>query len=138
MDENTGIMEELKNAFPRLEISMLSTKQRGNRKLIIVKGFSEIGDIDDWSVDIVYPIWWKMIEILERYESAMRDFRLLFIRGNQFMFHSPYLGFGDVFGGFSKPLRKDAYGDYAHRHYIGECQNINDVMEYLTSMQVRF
>lgn len=138
MNEKTKITEELKKAFPQLEISMLATKHRGDRSLIVVKGFSQSGDIDDWSVDIVYPIWWRMIEILEQYEDGMRNFRLLFIRDNQFMLHSPEVGFGNVFREFSKPLQQDVYGDFANQHYVGECQNINDVIEYLTSTQVWF
>ncbi len=138
MSEKEKILKELNNAFPKLEISPFSTKQRIDRTLIVVQGFSEAGDIDDWSINIVYPIWWKMIEILERHEGGMRDFRLLFIRNNQFMLHSPDVGLGNIFKEFSKPLMKDVYGDYERQHYIGNCQNINDVIEYLTSTQIWF
>lgn len=132
------VLQALKQAFPNLEISTISTNQRGNKKLIIVKGFSEAGNIDDWSVDTVYPIWWKMIEILDKYKSNSGSFRLLFIRDNQFMLHSPNIGFGNVFRKFDKPLCKYVYGDFERQHYIGECQNINDVIEYLTSTNAWF
>lgn len=138
MDKKAEIMEKLKNAFPNLEVSILTTNQRGDRKLIIVKGFSLEGDIDDWSINIVYPIWYKMMEILEQYEGGMRDFRLMFVRGNQFMLHSPEVGRGAVFRHFKKAVRKDVYGDEKYRHYVGECSDINDVLEYLTQTQTWF
>ena len=79
-----------------------------------------------------------MLEILEKHEEAMRDLRLLFIRGNQFMLHSPNVGFGSVFREMNKPLYIDVYGDQERQHYVGECQDINDVLEYLTQTQVWF
>ncbi|MBR3662313.1 MAG: hypothetical protein IKN67_03425 [Alphaproteobacteria bacterium] len=132
------ILDELKSAYPKYDISSCLTQQRGDRYLIIVKGFDDVGDIDDWSVDTVYPIWWNMVHILETHEEAMRDLRLLFIRNNQFMLHSPDVGLGSVFKEFKKPLHKEVYGDYAHMHYIGECQDINDVLDYLTQTHVWF
>ena len=132
------ILEELQQAYPKYEISSLSTQQRGNRYLIVVKGFDASGNIDDWTVNVVYPIWWNMLEILDKHEGAMRDLRLLFIRDNQFMLHSPDVGFGSVFREMTKPLHIDVYGDYERQHYVGECMNINDALEYLTTTQVWF
>lgn len=132
------ILEELKHAFPKYDILSLPTNQRGNRQLIIVQGFDSFGSIDTWSVDVVYPIWWDMMKILEKYEGAMRDLRLMFIRGNQFLLHSPDVGLGNVFKNMDKPLHREVYGYEGHRHYIGECRDINDVLEYLASTQVWF
>ena len=132
------ILEELKQAYPRYDISTLPTKQRGNRYLIIVNGFRDEGDIDDFSVDIVYLIRWGMLDILEEQNDAMRDLRLLFIRGNQFVLYSPDVGCGNAFKEFKKPLHKEVYGYFQHQHYVCECQNINDVLEYLTTTDVWF
>ena len=63
MSEKEEILKELKDAFPLFEIEMLSTEQRGNKSLIVVKGFSQNGNIDDWYSRTVYPIWWEMISI---------------------------------------------------------------------------
>ena len=54
------------------------------------------------------------------------------------MLHSPNIGFGSVFREMNKPLYIDVYGDQERQHYVGECQNINDVLEYLTQTQVWF
>lgn len=132
------ILEELKQAYPKREISSLATKQRGNRWLIVIKGFDSTGDIDDWSVDTVYPIFWDMLKQLEQHEGATNDLRFLFIRNNQFVLWSPNVGFGNVFKEFKKPLHKDVYGDYAQQHYVGECKDINDVLAYLTTTDVWF
>ncbi|MBR1604951.1 MAG: hypothetical protein IJ660_02455 [Alphaproteobacteria bacterium] len=132
------ILVELKQAYPKYEIFALSTKQRGNRQLIVVKGFSPVGDIDDWSIDTVYPIYWEMVKLLEQHEGANHDLRFLFIRNNQFVLWSPDVGFGDVFREMKKPLHKDVYGDYAQQHYVGECKDIQDVLDYLTTTDVWF
>ncbi|MEE6207719.1 MAG: hypothetical protein VZR95_06675 [Alphaproteobacteria bacterium] len=66
----------------------------------------------------------------------MRNFRLLFIRNNQFMLHSPNVGCGDAFREMKRPLRKEVYSDFERQHYIGECRNIADVLEYLTLTQI--
>ncbi len=130
------VLKELKQTYPQYKISSLATRQRGNRHLIIVRGFKNTGDIDDWSINVVYPIWWNMMEILEKHEGAMRNFRLLFIRNNQFMLHSPNVGCGDAFREMKRPLRKEVYSDFERQHYIGECRNIADVLEYLTLTQI--
>ena len=138
MNKEKQILEELKQTFPQLEFLLFSTRQRGDRKLIVVRGFSAGGDLDYWSIEIVYPIWHKMLEILERYDGGMRDFRLLFVRGNQFMLHSPDVGFGAVFREFHKPISIDVYGYEDRRHYVGECQKIIDVVEYLQQTEIWF
>ena len=130
------ILEELKKAYPNYDIS--SRLAQRNRYLIIIKGFNFVGNIDDWSVDLIYPIWWNMMDILAKHEGAMRNLRLLFIRDNQFVLHSPDVGMGSVFKKFKKPLRMDVYGDYERQHYVGECQNINDVLDYLIQIRGYF
>ena len=132
------VLAELQRAYPKYDISALSTKQRGERHLIVIKGFENIGDIDDWSVDMVYPILWKMLRLLEEHKEANHDLRLLFIRDNQFVLWSPDVGCGNVFREIKKPIHKDVYGDQERQHYVGECQDINDVLEYLTTTQVWF
>ena len=132
------ILDRLKQAYPQYEISSLSTKQRGGRHLIIIKGFTDNSDIDDWSIDIVYPVMWKMMTIFEKYEDAMRCLRLLFIRNNQFVFHSPDVGKGNAFKEMQKPVNVDVYGNYERQHYVGQSRDINDVLEYLTTTQVWF
>ena len=132
------ILEKLKQTCPDLEVSMLQTKQRGDRRLIVIQGFSATGDIDDWSINVVNPIMWRMQDKLAEYDGGMLDFRMLFIRGNQFVLWSPDVHFGDVFAEFTKPLHKEVYGYEAQQHYIGGCSDINDVLDYLTHTQVWF
>lgn len=127
------ILEELKQTFPMYDISPLPTQQRGNRQLIVVKGFKNEGSLDAWAVGVIYPLRWKMLLILEKYEGATRDLRLLFIRENQFVLYSPDIGYGNVFKEMKKPLRVGVYGDFEHQRYIGECETIDDVIEYLTT-----
>ena len=138
MEREKKLLEELKSAYPRYEISMLPTKQRGDRKLVVVKDLEDAGDVDDWTVDRMYPVWWHMRDILANYENGMRDFRLLFICDNQFMLWSPDVGTGNVFREFKKPLRKEVYGYEAQQRYIGECKSIQDVIDYLTETTIWF
>ena len=127
------ILEELKQAYPMYDISTLSTKQRENRQLIVVKGFKNEKSIDAWTVGIIYTLRWNMLKILNKHEGATRDLRLLFIRENQFVLYSPDTGRENVFKEIEKPLRVSVYGEAEHQHYIGECDDINDVIEYLTT-----
>ncbi|MBP5698509.1 MAG: hypothetical protein J6W96_03165 [Alphaproteobacteria bacterium] len=138
MSEKEEILKELKDAFPLFEIEMLSTEQRGNKSLIVVKGFSQNGNIDDWYSRTVYPIWWEMISILDNYKRGLRSFRLLFVRGNQFMLHSPNVDCGDVFREFKELLYKDISGYDSMQRYVGECRDINELLEYLTTTQIWF
>ena len=132
------ILEEMKQACSELEVSMLSTKQRGDRRLIVVSGFSPSGDIDDWSISVVNPLFWSMRDKLSEHKDEQGSFRMLFIRGNQFVLWSPNVGFGNVFREFDKPLHTDVYGYEAQQHYVGSCKDINDVIGYLTTTHVWF
>ena len=132
------ILEKLKQTCPDFEVSLLRTEQRGGRYLIVIQGFSAVGDIDDWSINVVNPIMWRMQDRLAEYDGGTRDFRLLFIRSNQFVLWSPDVYCGDVFAEFTKPLHKEVYGFEAQQHYIGVCKDINDVLDYLTHTQVWF
>ena len=132
------ILDELRQAHPMYDISALPTKQRGNKQLIVVKGFKNEGNIDSWSISIIYPLQWDMWNILEKNEGATGSLRLLFIRENQFVFYSPDTGCGNVFEEMKKPLHVDVYGGYEHQHYIGECLDINDILEYLSTTQIWF
>lgn len=132
------IVEKLKRAYPKYEISFLATQQRGGRYLITVKGFDAAGDIDDWSVDVVYPVFKGMQELLEQQEDALKYVRLLFIRDNQFMLHSPDVGCGSAFKKMEKPLYVECYGYCENQYYVGECLDIADVLAYLTTMSVCF
>ena len=132
------ILEEMKQACSEFEVSMLPTKQRGDRRLLVVSGFSPSGDIDDWSINVVNPIFWRMRDKLAEHEGGQRDFRVLFIRSNQFVLWSPDVCWGNVFREFDKPLHTDVYGYEAQQHYVGLCKDINDVIHYLTNTQVWF
>lgn len=131
------ILEELKQAYPNLEFSVLPTQRHNGMKLVVIKGFDDNSekDIDDWSVDVVYPILWGTImPLAEKYE-AMRYVRFIFIRGTEFVLHSPDVGLGSVFACLRKPIdiHVVVFGSEKRRHYVGECQKINDVIDFLTN-----
>lgn len=132
------VLEKLKKNFPELEFAAYSTNQRGKRKLITVRGLSSNQDIDYWVINTVYPVWRKMVEIIQKYKKGMSNFRLMFVQDNQFMLHSPDVGCGNVFVEFFKPINIEVYGYYEKQHYVGECYDINEVIEYLTQTKIRF
>lgn len=132
-------MEGLRQAFPAYEVSSLSTQQRGNKYLLVVKGFASGGCIDDWSVGVVYPLFSDMRKVLEQYKNALRYVRLLFVRDNQFVFYTQNTGWsGDIFREMSETLHYESYGYEEYQHYVGECLNIDDVLTYLTTTNVWF
>jgi hypothetical protein len=132
------VLNALKRFYPELDVSILPTKQCDGRWLVVVKGFADEGDIDFWSIQIIYPIWWTMVDILKDFKDGLSQFRLLFVRGNQFLLHSPDVGRGDVFREMKKGLCKDTYGHESLRHYVGQSIDINDVLTYLTETEVWF
>lgn len=132
------ILEELKQAYPEYEISSLTTKQRGDKYLFVIKGFDSAGDIDEWSINIVYPAFADIQKFLDQRENTLKNLRLLFVRGNQFVFYTPDIGQGNVFREMTQALHTECYGLYERQHYIGECLNINDVLSYLTTTNVWF
>ncbi len=131
-------MEELKKAYPKHEISSLPTQQRGGRYIFVIRGFSSAGDIDEWSINAVYPVFSDIRRFLEQCENALKYVRLLFVRGNQFVFYTPDIGQGNVFRKMEETLHLECYGLLERQHYIGECYNINDVIDYLTTTDVWF
>ena len=133
------ILEELRQAYPGYEISALPTQQRGGKYLFIVKGFASGGDIDDWSVDVVYPLFSDMREVLKQNKNALIYGRLLFVRDNQFVFYTPDTCWsGNIFREMKETLHYESYGYEEYRHYIGECLNIDELLTYLTTTNVRF
>ena len=130
------LLEELKLAYPKYEISSLATQQRSGAFLFVVKGFDLNGDIDDWSVDVVYPLFSKMRGLLNQREEGMGCVRLLFVRDKQFVFYSPDFGLGNVFREMTRLSSLDCYGVLEFQHYVGEAFNIDDVLEYLITTKV--
>lgn len=132
------ILEELKRAYPKYEISAHSTQQRGGKYLFVVGGFGAVGDIDDWFLQEVSPFYWEMLKFLEQRVDVRKYIRLLFVRGNQFALYSPDIGCGNVFREMEKIHHEDCFGYYENQYYIGACLNISDVLEYLTTTKVWF
>ncbi len=132
------ILEELKQVYPKYEVSALPTQQRGGRYLFVVSGFGTLGDIDDWFLQEVSPFYREMLKFLEQRVDVWKYIRLLFVRGNQFVLYSPDMGLGNVFYKMEKAHQEDCFGYYENQYYIGECLNINDVLEYLTTTKVWF
>ena len=130
------LLEKLKSSYAEYEISILPIKQQVARWLVVVNDSHQTGDLDDWSIDVIRPIGRAMADILGKYEGGLIDFRLLFIRCNQFVLWSPDVGTGNAFAEFKKPLKTSVYGYESHQHYVGECQDIQDVLNYLTGTSV--
>ena len=132
------ILEGLRQAYPKYEISSLPTRQRGGKYLFVIKGFDPAEDIDEWSINIVYPAFADMQKFLDQRENTLKNVRLLFVCGNQFVFYTPDIGRGNVFREMKQALHLECYGLYERQHYIGECSNIDDVLNYLTTTNVWF
>ena len=128
------MLDELQQACPKYEISIRTTQRRGDVRLIVIQGFSSHGDIDSWAVDVVSPIWWDIVLKCVEKHKLEGNLRTLFIRENQFVFYSPDTGTGSVFEKMEKPVNFEVYGGEYHRYYVGECEKMEDVINYLTQV----
>ena len=127
------ILDGIKEAYPKLEVSVLPTKRRGDMRLIVIKGFDDKGDIDDWSEDIVCPILWDTVKpLIDELEEGWKHFRVIFVRDNEFVLHSPDVGFGNVFAEMHEPVQVSAFGYEEWHHYVGESRQIQEVLDFLT------
>lgn len=137
MNKKAEIMKELEQTFPSLEFLLFSTKQHDNKELIGIIGFSGRGNSVYWSIEVVSPLAKRMHEILQKHEYD--NFRLMFIRGNQFVLYSPDTGCGNVFREYDKPIQIDVYNFIKEQqYYIGACHNIVDVVDYLKHTTICF
>lgn len=137
MDKKIEIMKELEQTFPLMQFLRFQTKQSGNTELLGILEFSPRRDIDYWTVEVVYPIAKRIQEILQKHDYD--GFRLMFIKDNQFVLYSPDVGCGSVFREYDKPIYSiDVWGYKEQQHYVGVCQNIMDVVEYLKQTTICF
>ena len=127
------ILDGIKVAFPKFEVSVLSTKRRGDLRLIVIKGFDDECDIDDWSENVVYPILSDTVKpLIDGLEKGWRHFRVIFIRDNEFVLYSPDVGLGNIFARMHQPVHVEGFGYEEWHHYVGESRQIQGVLDFLT------
>jgi len=51
------ILEELRKVYPEYEITAFPTQQKRGRYLFVVSNFVSGGDIDDWAIYTVSPVY---------------------------------------------------------------------------------
>lgn len=140
MDEQkqNKLLGVLQKACPSCEFSLLSTMQRGDKMLLMVKG--NVGSLASWEYGRGSELWWDIIQPTAEKLGIKGDIRTLFILSDtEFVFYAPVLGIrGGVFGDMKKPVRYEAVGDEYHRHYLGECQTVTDVINYLQKKKKTF
>ena len=132
------ILEELRKVYPEYEISALLTQQKRGRYLFVISNFASGEDIADWAVYTVSPVYQEMFRFFEQRIDARKYIRLLFVRSNQFVLYSPDIGRGSVFRKMEKAHYRECFGYHENQYYVGECLNIEDVLEYLTTTDVWF
>jgi len=120
------ILAAIKNVCPQdLGVSILPTKRRGCVNIIHFHYRSARIDVDDWAYEVHRLHWDKVHPLLQQ----PGDFRELYCCGNHFIFYSPFDG---IFSRFEHPLEYQAYGHADRSWYFGECENIKDLIMYLT------
>jgi len=133
------LLEAVRDACPDAEFSLLTTMQRGDKMLLLVKS-SHMGNIDAWGFSKGSDLWWSVIYPATEKLGVSGSIRTLFVLSDtEFVLYAPALGiFGGVFGDLKKPVSYEVHGGEWHQYYVGTCQHINDVIDYLQKKKGTF
>jgi len=125
------LLEAVRDACPKAEVSLLSTMQRGDKMLLLIKGVG--GNLDNWGFSEGSDLWWGVIRPTTEKLKINGSVRTLFILSDtEFVLYAPALGiFGGVFGDMKKPVHCEVYDSEWHQYYVGKCQQVKDVIDYL-------
>lgn len=136
----TNFVDELKKAFPKYDISTRETKQRSKLKLILFQGFTTVQGLDDWALDVINNFWWKkIVKLFDKHKGATQQFRILFIKENQFVLYSNYEYLGGKLCEARIPISNlDQNGLEENMYWMGECKDINDLLTFLTTTKEHF
>lgn len=137
-EKQNQLLEAVRNACPKAEISLLSTMQRGDKMLLLIKGAG--GNLDNWGFSEGADLWWSVIHPTADKLKINGSIRTLFILSDtDFVLYAPALGiYGGVFGDMKKPIKYEVYGGEWHQYYVGKCQRVDDVIDYLQKKKKTF
>ena len=132
------LLEAVRDACPDAEFSLLSTMQRGDKMLLLIKGVG--GNLDNWGFSEGSDLWWGVIRPITEKLKINGSIRTLFVLSDtEFVLYAPALGiFGGVFGDMKKPVSYEVYGNEWHQYYAGTCQRVEDVIDYLQKKKGTF
>lgn len=128
------IIEELlrrfQDAAPDTEISVYPTASRSHAPLFVIKDKTAAApNIDDWSINTVYPLRNNFLSLLENC-SETTAIRMFFCAGNKFVFYTIWT---DIFNEVPELCHVLWYGNEDYSHCVGECSDIGKVINYLTT-----
>lgn len=137
-EKQNQLLQAVRDACPKAEVSLLTTMQRGDKMLLVVKG--ALGALDAWGFSTGSDLWWSVIHPATEKLKISGSIRTLFILSDtDFILYAPALGiYGGVFGDMKKPIGFEVYGDEWHRYYAGRCENVDDVINYLQKKKGTF
>lgn len=124
------VLTAIKEACPRdCKVSVCKTARSVNL-IIIDYRYTDV-DIDEWTIERVYPLNWE----IGRKITNPGDYRLLYCCGNKFVFYSPFEG---VFSGFDDLLNYEVFDNEFQHKYVGECREITNLVTYFKKREECF
>lgn len=131
------LLEKVQTLCPECSVEVKEINcSDGALLLLIIKDDTEAADIDDWAINHVYPLHFKISCLLEN-SNAMHDTRMLFCRKNYFVLYSPEVWFSP-FRGFNGLQYSSWYGKGRSSHIVAEACDIEEVIDYLLAKTERF
>ena len=122
------LLSDLQRDCPGYDFSAFDPQRSRDLWLLVIKDPSETGDIEDWSINVVYPLREnKIIPILKRY-NAQYKCRVMFRRGDQFVLYSMW---PEVFSHFGEEVACEWCGSDEDLHCMGENPHIEAIIAYL-------
>ena len=121
------LLPEIKNICPaECDVTIVPAKYLKSRRLIIIRFPEQDINLDSWAAAQVYPLRKKVNAVLEE----PKKFREIYCCGNKFVFYSPFIL--HVLKKFQGHLDYKTRSSHGWHQYIGECQNIDELITFLT------
>ena len=116
----------IKSVCPQeYEMEIKQTK-RARVHLVVIKEPPRAIDVSDWCIFFTFPLHASRVS---RLLDKPGDLRTLYCCGDMFVLFSPLDG---VFRNFTGVIRYNVYGTEFNQHYVGECEDISKLVEFIT------
>ncbi len=122
------LLSDLRRDCPGYEFSAFDTQNLCDLRLLVIKDPGEAGDIDDWLVNVVYPLRKNKIKPIMKQYNAQYKCRVMFRRGDQFVLYSMW---PEVFSHFGEEVACEWCGSDEDLHCMGENPHVDAIIEYL-------
>lgn len=107
-------------------VTIVPSKYLKSRRIIIIRFPEQNINLDSWAAAQVYPLRKKVNAVLEE----PKKFREIYCCGNKFVFYSPFIL--RILQRFQGSLEYKTLSSHGWHQYIGECQNIDELITFLT------